>query len=109
MSVNFGKYDSPTMEGKITRTMLTTIREHIAAEYHDKFGELDREILVIYYEYDGSERNWFCTIPKMAGYSKSNLKAFRRKNKHLGEDPSEWVGEKVELTLDGKGYLTVAL
>lgn len=107
--LDFGKYDSPTMEGVIKGTKVSTIGEYIDPEYHDKFDNLEQQILVVTYEFDGSERDWFCSIPKMTGYNKSNLKAFRAKNKQLPNDPSEWVGQVVELTLDGKGYLTVAL
>ena len=106
---DFSKYDSPEMVGKIVGTEKMLLRDHIDEQYHDKFDQLDRDVLVITYEFDDTKKDWFCTIPKMTGYNKSNLKAFRDRNPGLSVYREDWVGQDVKLTLDGKGYLTVAL
>ncbi len=107
-------YDNPLMTAIISKVEIKPLSEHISPEFHEKFSNLDRDNIIIYFDMEGVNgekvtRNYFMMIPQLQGYSRSNLSAFRAKNPDLGSDTDEWVGKTILLRSDRAGYPTVAL
>tara|TARA_Y100000296_G_C5027834_1_gene183214 strand:+ start:136 stop:474 length:339 start_codon:yes stop_codon:yes gene_type:complete len=108
-STRLTDFDNPELIGRITRVEIKPLSEHIAPEYHEKFGNLDRPNIIVHYDLDGQERNFFMMVPSMQGYSRSNLKRFREKNVGLSDDTDTWKDSEIVLRVDKNGYPTVAL
>lgn len=69
-----------------------------------KLSRLVRDGLNVTYQLeDGSKRYEFVVIPKLTGWTNSNLKKIMDKNK-LPNDTKEWAGKSILVAINSEGF-----
>lgn len=92
---------------KIIKQFIRKVKDEETGETQEVHN-LDRDHIVLIIQQDGTEIDWFGLIPRERGWPKSNVKKVKERN-NLPSDTQAWVGKEIDLALDTKGFMRVAV